>query len=49
MVDYEKLYEVLFNGITDAIEDMDKQNYGTAKRTPIHVQQMAEEIYIDAE
>ncbi len=45
-MDYEKLYHLLFNAITDALEQLDAQNYGEAKETLISAQQKAEEIYI---
>ena len=48
-MDYEKLYHLLFNAITDALEQMESQNFGTAKETLIAAQQQAEEIYITAE
>ena len=48
-MNYEKLYHLLFNAITDALEQMEKQNYGTAKDVLIAAQQQAEEIYITAE
>ena len=48
-MNYEKLYHLLFNAITDALEQLEKQNYGTAKETLIAAQQEAEEIYITAE
>ena len=47
MPDYQKLYTLLFNAITDALEAMDRQNFGTAKDLLIHAQQEAEERYID--
>ena len=47
-MDYEKLYHLLFNAITDALEQLDAQNYGEAKETLISAQQKAEEIYIDS-
>ena len=49
MPDYEKLYSALFNAITDALEQMEKQNFGTAKEILIAAQQQAEEIYMSAE
>ena len=49
MEEYKKMYLHLFNAITDALEQMEKQNYGTAKETLIAAQQQAEEIYITAE
>ena len=48
-MNYEKLYHLLFNAITDALEHMEQQNYGTAKETLITAQQEAEEIYMSAE
>ena len=48
-MNYEKLYHLLFNAITDALEQMESQNFGTAKETLIAAQQEAEEIYITAE
>ena len=49
MMDYQKMYTTLFNAITDALEQMEKQNFGTAKETLIAAQQQAEEIYMSAE
>ena len=49
MTDYQKMYTTLFNAITDALEQMEKQNYGTAKDVLIAAQQQAEDIYITAE
>ena len=48
-MEYKKLYHLLFNAITDALEQMESQNYGDAKATLIAAQQKAEEIYITAE
>lgn len=48
-MDYEKLYHLLFNAITDALKQMESQNFGTAKETLITAQQEAEELYISAE
>ena len=48
-MNYEKMYHLLFNAITDALEQMEKQNYGTAKDLLITAQQKAEEIYMSAE
>ena len=33
MEDYTKLYHLLFNAITDALEQMNAQNFGSAKET----------------
>ena len=48
-MDYEKLYHLLFNAITDALKQMEQQNYGSAKDLLITAQQKAEEIYMSAE
>ena len=47
-MDFQKMYTTLFNAITDALEQLDAQNYGEAKETLIYAQQKAEEIYIDS-
>ena len=49
MPDYKKMYLTLFNAITDALEEMEKQNIGLAREQLIAAQQEAEDIYIDAE
>ena len=49
MEDYAKLYHLLFNAITDALEQMNAQNFGSAKEALVFAQQKAEEIYITAE
>ena len=48
MTDYQKMYTMLFNAVTDALEKMEAQNYGDAKALLISAQQKAEEIYIAA-
>ncbi len=48
MTDYEKLYHLLFNAITDALEQMQKQNYGDARDLLVTAQQQTEEIYMES-
>ena len=48
MPDYETMYFHLFNRVTDAIRELEKQNYGTAKAVLIKAQQEAEEDYLVA-
>ena len=48
MTDYRKMYLLLFNAITDALEQLDAQNYGEARNTLIAAQQKAEEIYMES-
>ena len=43
------MYTTLFNAITDALSQIETQNYGDAKETLISAQQKAEEIYITAQ
>ena len=49
MPDYEKMYHLLFNAATDALEQIEQQNFGSAKDLLIAAQQQAEEIYITAQ
>ncbi len=48
MPDYEKMYHLLFNAITDALEQMEKQNLGSAKDLLTTAQQKTEEIYMES-
>lgn len=47
MADYEKLYHLLFNAVTDALEQLDAHNYGEAAETLKSAQQRAESIYVE--
>ncbi len=49
MENYQKMYSLLFNAITDALAQIENQNYGDAKDMLISAQQKAEEIYINKE
>ena len=49
MENYQKMYSTLFNAITDALAQIEKQNYGDAKSALIAAQQKAEEMYITAQ
>ena len=46
MPDYKKLYFKLFAAMADAVEDLEKQNYGMAKQRLISAQQEAEEEHL---
>ena len=48
MPDYQKMYGVLFNAITDALEHMGK-NPAKARELLMSAQQQTEELYISAE
>ncbi len=41
-----KMYTRLFNGITDALEALERQDYGVARELLVRAQQDAEELYI---
>ena len=47
-MNYEKMYHLLFNAITDALEQMEKQNHGSAKDLLTTAQQKTEEIYMES-
>lgn len=47
MVNYQKLYTLMFNAATDAIRAMEQQNYGQAMELLKNAQIAAEETYLD--
>ena len=49
MQDDQKLYTILFNACTDAVEAMARMDFGTARTLLVRAQQEAEEQYISAE
>lgn len=49
MTDYKSLYFKLFAAMADAVEDLEQQNYGEAKKRLIRAQQEAEEQYLAEE
>ena len=48
-MNYQKLYTLLFNGITDALEELGRQNYGKAKEILVRTQLKTEDMYIEEE
>lgn len=46
MIDYEKMYFVLFNAITDALNEIDNLNFGSATIILREAQMNCEEVYI---
>ena len=46
MPDYEKMYLLLFNCITDALRELQQQNLGKAAELLIHAQQATEVLYL---
>ena len=49
MSKYRKSYLILWSAISDAINDLEVQNYGTAKLRLLEAQKNAEEAFIDWE
>ena len=49
MTDYKAMYLLLFNAATDALEKMDRQNYGEPSALLIAAPQKAEELYMDSD
>ena len=49
MPDYQKMYLLLFNAITDSIAALDAQNFGQTRDLLIRAQQQCEELYLDAD
>lgn len=47
MPDYKKMYTLMFNAATDAMEQLEQQNFEKAKELLVLAQQQAEEIYMD--
>ncbi len=45
-MDWEKLYHLLFNRITDALEQLERRNYGSAEELLRKAQLEAEECYL---
>ena len=46
MPDYQKLYTLLFNALTDALGDLQNMNVGSARDRLFQAQIQAEELYI---
>ena len=48
-MDYQKLYHILFNAVTDSLESMAAQNFGQAADRLRQAQQACEELYMEGE
>lgn len=46
MPDYEKMYYLLFNAVTDSLRQMETMNFGTAAEILKQAQIRCEEMYI---
>ena len=49
MPDYEKLYYSMFNAVSEALEQLIKQNYGNGITLLKEAQWKCEEVYIESE
>ena len=49
MENYQKMYLLLFNAITDSIECIERLDFGKAKELLIRAQQNTEEIFMQGE
>lgn len=47
MADYRKMYTLLFNAITSALEQLDKKNAAEAAEILKAAQRQSEELYIE--
>ena len=45
---YKKMYYVLFNAITDSLEQMEEKNYGQAEAILKDAQRRAERLYMES-
>lgn len=48
-IDYEKLYHLMFNRVTDALRELERGRVDTAKGLLVSAQQAAEEQYIESQ
>lgn len=48
MPDYEKMYHILFNAITDSLRKLEKGDSKEAVRLLMEAQQQTEELYVEA-
>lgn len=46
---YKKMYYALFHAMTDAIHDIEEQNFGQAKKRLVEGQQRDEEIFLGSD
>lgn len=46
-MEYQKMYIILFNAITDALKELENLNFGSAGKILKQAQIRAEEVYLD--
>lgn len=49
MEDYRKMYLQLFNAVTDALEEIEKMDFGAAREILVRGQLTCEEVYLEEE
>lgn len=49
MPNYQEMYFILFNAVTDALDAIEKRNIGEAAEVLCQAQQKTESLYIEAE
>ena len=49
MPDFKKMYLHLFSHVSDALDALERQNFGQAKEILIAAQQQAEDEYVESE
>lgn len=49
MANYKKMYYSLFNSITDALNEMEHNNYRLAERVLKTAQEKSEELFVETE
>ena len=49
MPNYQKMYAIAFNAMSDALGDLDKLNIGAAKERIREAQSRTEELYISSQ
>ena len=47
MADYQRMYALLFNALTDAVAEIEAAHYGAAAQLLKNAQQEAETIYVE--
>lgn len=48
-IDYERLYHLVFNRVTDALRELERGRAEAAKELLVSAQQEAENLYVEAQ
>ena len=49
MTDYQKMYTMLFNAITDSLTQLEARNYGEAEHILREAQKQAETLFLEGQ